>query len=182
MMIRIAITGPESSGKTALSEYLASRIESALLLPEYAREYLEAKPIGYEYSSDEVVHCAEVTHQRIVEALSQRADVLICDTDFYVLDIWHRVVFGEKNQRIMELKQSHWFDLYYLCKPDIPWEYDPLRVDEHNRDELYALYEQHIKSDNNPYYVVQGNDELRHARVLNHLLERFPSLKVKEKS
>jgi nicotinamide riboside kinase len=172
MMIKISITGPESSGKTALSEYLHARLKNAILLPEYAREYLESKPVGYEYGNEEVVHCAEVTHQLITEALTKDDDLLICDTDFYVLDIWHRVVFGETDDRITELMHRHTFDFYYLCKPDIPWVYDPLRVDEHNRDDLFALYEQHIKGDNRPYYVVQGSDEQRHARVLSHLLQR----------
>jgi nicotinamide riboside kinase len=180
MMIKISITGPESSGKTVLSEYLNARLKNTILLPEYAREYLESKPVGYEYSSAEVIHCAEITHQRITESILQNADLLICDTDFYVLDIWHRVVFGKENERIKELKHQHAFDFYYLCKPDIPWVYDPLRVDEYNRDDLFALYEDNIRADKSPYYVVEGNDEQRHARVLSQLLQRFPSLKLKE--
>ena len=38
-MIRIAVTGPESSGKSTLSSSLASLV-NGVLIPEYAREYL----------------------------------------------------------------------------------------------------------------------------------------------
>ena len=40
MIRRIAITGPESTGKSMLAEELAAHYET-VWVPEYAREYLE---------------------------------------------------------------------------------------------------------------------------------------------
>src|SRR6218665_1208735 len=159
-MIKISITGPESSGKTALSEWLAQQLQDTLLLPECAREYLESMPSGYQYTSGDIHLCAELTHRQIINALqTSTASVLICDTDFYVLDIWHRVVFKRKRTRIVELKARHSFDIYLLCKPDLPWYYDPLRENEHDRDMLFELYENELKKDNVPYIIVEGEGD-----------------------
>lgn len=179
-MIKIAITGPESSGKTELSVWLASKLQGTFLIPEYAREYLEAKPIGYTYTSNEIVLCAEQTHEQIERALDTSTAVLICDTDFYVLDIWNQVVFDQKNERINELKKQHPFDVYLLCAPDIPWSYDPLRVDEYNRDGLFVMYEEALKKDNANYFIVKGTDEERYENTLAELLQLFPTLRLKD--
>ena len=46
-MLKIALTGPESSGKTTLSELLAKHFETDFI-PEFAREYLEQTNGRYE--------------------------------------------------------------------------------------------------------------------------------------
>jgi nicotinamide riboside kinase len=40
------------------------------------------------------------------------------------------------------------FNHYFLCKPDIPWEEDPLRENSENRDELFEIYLQELKKQN----------------------------------
>ncbi len=175
-MIRISITGPESSGKTELSEWLANQWPSTLLLPEFAREYLLSKP-DYRYSSEDVVYCAEQTHLQMVDAMnSTQANVLICDTDFYVLDIWHEVVFGYKHPRILELKAQHDFDIYLLCRPDLPWQYDPLRENEYDRDRLYQMYANALNQDRKQVLVVAGEGMARFERVRDQLQLIFPAL------
>ena len=47
--IRIAITGPESTGKSTLAESLAVHFKGALI-PEFARTYLENKTEKYSQS------------------------------------------------------------------------------------------------------------------------------------
>ena len=46
-MLRIAITGPESSGKTTLARAL-SKVLSAVYIPEFARQYLQEKGLKYD--------------------------------------------------------------------------------------------------------------------------------------
>lgn len=176
-MIRISITGPESSGKTELSEWLAYRIPHSVLIPEFARAYLESKPASYRYTSEDILHCAKQTHQQIIDTLRQaEKKALICDTDFYVLGIWQRVVFGEPLEQITKLRQEQFFDIYLLCTPDIPWHYDPLRENEYDRDKLFRQYESELKRDNVNYIIVKGEGESRFENALEHLLRIFPSL------
>ena len=53
-MLRIAITGPESSGKTTLAKNLA-KVFSAAYIPEFARQYLQEKGLKYDqWDLDEI--------------------------------------------------------------------------------------------------------------------------------
>lgn len=182
-MIKISVTGPESSGKTELSVWLSERLQGVILIPEYARDYLEKRPLGYEYTEREIEFFAEKTHDQIVEVLSNKShSALICDTDFYVLDIWDRVVFGQINKRIAELKWEHRFDIYLLCRPDIPWHYDPLRENEYDRDVLFEKYEESLKADQAFYFIVEGSGEERNRTALQELMGLFPTLRLKDES
>ena len=48
--IKIAITGPESCGKTTLSKALKKHYKESILVPEFAREYLHKLNSKYQYS------------------------------------------------------------------------------------------------------------------------------------
>ena len=57
--MKVGIIGPESTGKSTLARYLAKRY-NGLLVPEYAREYVERKGTT-EVTYDEL--CAIARHQ-----------------------------------------------------------------------------------------------------------------------
>ncbi|MDV7398455.1 ATP-binding protein, partial [Arthrospira platensis SPKY1] len=52
--LRIALTGPESTGKTTLAKALAARFDT-VWAPEYARTYLERLGRPYQYGDLEVI-------------------------------------------------------------------------------------------------------------------------------
>ena len=81
-MIRIAITGPESSGKTTLCKALAAYYGLGYI-PEYARTYLEKTKGKYEQS--DLDHIARGQYDNLINA---PGDLLICDTDFHVIEVW----------------------------------------------------------------------------------------------
>ena len=87
-MIRIAITGPECTGKTLLMNWLSAKIFDVRVFPEYSRQYLENKKGGPSYGRDDLVTIGREMAARMVKAFRSDNDVLICDTDFYVLEIW----------------------------------------------------------------------------------------------
>ena len=63
-MFKIAITGPESTGKSTLAEKLAKHFEVDFI-PEYSRTYLE----NFEghYTENDVVEIAKVQYNLILE-------------------------------------------------------------------------------------------------------------------
>ena len=65
---RILITGPESTGKSDLSEYLARHF-SGSFIPEYAREYIEKLQRPYRY--EDVVTIAEKQLSEYMEIVEQ---------------------------------------------------------------------------------------------------------------
>jgi len=91
MIKRVAITGPESSGKTELADYLADYFRD-LWVPEFSREYLAEMGLAYRLSDIEAI--ARGQFQREEQMISKAKKYLFCDTDFTVTKIWSEVVFG----------------------------------------------------------------------------------------
>ena len=120
-MLRIAITGPESSGKTTLCVALAEYYQVSYI-PEYARIYLEH--IKGQYQSLDLDIIAQ---GQLDSLLSFKGQIAICDTDFSVLELWSKYKYNRVSDHIQVLVAKDYFNLHVLCKPDIPFEPDPLR-------------------------------------------------------
>ena len=153
MLKRVSITGPESTGKSKLAAWLADAFQT-LWVPEYAREYLEKN--GPHYTLEDVVAIARGQLERENNLARQAKNVLFCDTDLLVTKIWCEVVFGICPDWIKQQFQTHHYDLYLLCYPDLPWEPDPLRENPDNREELFFLYRKVLEENGMPYRVVKG--------------------------
>jgi nicotinamide riboside kinase len=78
-MLRIAITGPESSGKTTLARAL-SKVLSAVYIPEFARQYLQEKGLKYDQQDLD-----EIAKGQLNLILSSQNSINIVDSDFVVL-------------------------------------------------------------------------------------------------
>lgn len=155
-MKRIAITGPESSGKTTLAKALAERLK-AQWIPEFARDYLLAKNGHYEQKD-----LVKIAHGQISEwnKLSQE-EIVICDTEMLVMKVWSAVKYGQVDPFILKAWSEQHFDHYFLCSPDIPWEEDPLREHPEQREELFEIYLQELKDSKLPFTIVEGDLENR---------------------
>ncbi len=173
-MKRIAIVGPECSGKTTLCEALAQLYHTAYT-KEYARQYLEEHGPGY--LEMDLMHIA--TGQLMVEAESQEllkkhgGEYLFCDTDMLTIRIWSEEKFGRCAAALKKLSTEVHYDHWMLCAPDMPWEADPLREDPNDRDRLYRVYEKHLKAAGRPYTVISGTHEQR-MRMAVDALEALP--------
>jgi len=162
MLKRVAITGPESTGKSWLAKNLADHYHT-VWVPEYAREYLEAN--GSQYDFDDIAFIAKVQKEREESLANVATDVLFCDTEPLVTKIWSEVVFNKCNPWIENEINSNPYDLYLLCYPDIDWEPDILRENPDNRMELFELYVKELEAHGLPYVVIrgQGKERLKHA-------------------
>jgi len=158
MLKRVAITGPESTGKTKLAAWLAAEYQT-LWVPEYAREYLEKN--GSDYKPEDVETIARGQLERENATAKSVREVLFCDTDMLVTKIWCEVVFGTCPKWIEQQFLLHRYDLYLLCYPDIPWEPDPLRENPDNRKELLELYLKALKDYKLPFHLVKGLGNIR---------------------
>ena len=162
MIRRIAITGPESTGKSMLAEQLAAHYHT-VWVPEYAREYLEL--LGEPYEERDILSIAR--GQLLSETSKQilAKNFLFCDTELLVTKIWSEVKYGRCHPWIPENIVKHHYDLYLLCDIDLPWEYDPLREHPDQRQYLFDLYYNELKIRNYPFDVVRGTgpDRLKNA-------------------
>lgn len=161
MVKQIIVTGPESSGKTTLVNWLHNQF-SLYLVEEYARAYLGARKAAYTFKDLE--HIA--THQLArMEAGTNQDLMVLSDTGPLVLKIWAAEKFGKQIPAVEHYLASDRASLYLLCAPDIPWEPDPLREHPRDRQRLFDLYEQYLKVNSLPYVVLRGGMENRQQQV-----------------
>ena len=162
-MIRIAITGPESSGKTSLAEQLAKHF-SADLITEFARTYLEAQDGKYTKSDLPIIASGHLSN-----IIKSQNSIQIIDTDFIGMKIWSDYRFQNTEESIIELIHQNTFDAHILCTPDIPWEEDPLRENQHDRDVLFELFQQELQAFNKEYIVVAGSHDNRFKESVSYV-------------
>ncbi len=149
-MIRVAVTGPESSGKTTLAQAIAKKMNGEYI-PEVAREFLTN--LGRNYIKSDL---NEIARRQLSQLLDSRSSLRISDSDFVVLDIWSKEKYGSTSSYIEDLVINKYFDLHILCTPNIPWEDDPLRENPNDRDRLFDLYKERLTELNKPFVIVEG--------------------------
>ena len=161
--IKIAFTGPESSGKSTLSTWLSKEV-NGVYCQEFAREYLSEKNI---YDQDDLVKIAKGQLKIWEEAEENKP--IIADTELLVIEIWSKWKFNVCDDFITSniLKQD--FDIYFLCKPDIPWTFDPLRESPNDRDELFKIYYESLINYKFKFFILEG-DLLNRQRLVKQVL------------
>ena len=92
----------------------------------------------------------------------------------YVMRVWYEFVFGRLPPFILNEIGHRQYDLYLLCKPDLPWTYDNMREypDEKTRVLLFEKYHALMQSQHTPFYVIDGIGNKR----TEHAIERIYSL------
>ncbi|HAL42009.1 MAG TPA: hypothetical protein DCP57_06155 [Gammaproteobacteria bacterium] len=151
----IVITGPESSGKSTLAAWLSQRL-GLPLQQEEARSYLGGQS---GYLPSDLIRIQERQSQR--EMALADAPGAILDTDILTLMIWWREKYGPLPILFNDAWHRRSPRVYLLCRPDIPWEPDPLRENPLDRDRLFDLYQYEMRLRQVPYRIVQGDGEDR---------------------
>ncbi len=157
-LVRVAIVGPESTGKSTLAEALATHYNTALV-PEVAREYVAA--LKQPYTLEDIV---EISRQQLAleDELAANANrVLFCDTNLVVTKIWAEHFAGHCPAFIQTHFEARQYDLHLLTDIDLPWTPDPLREHPHLRQELFDLYKNLLDASSIHYRLVSGKGSLR---------------------
>lgn len=102
-------------------------------------------------------------------------DLLFIDTDQYVMKVWCEYVFGDCHTWILNRIVERPYDLYLLCKPDLPWVKDELREypNEKPRQELYRIYKDIMINQNTPWIDISGGYDERLQKAIAAIDERF---------
>jgi NadR type nicotinamide-nucleotide adenylyltransferase len=160
-VIKIAITGPESTGKSILAKQLAEHYLT-VWVPEYAREYINN--LDRPYNQEDILEIAR-GQIRSENAICRRtSELLICDTELIVTKIWSEVKYGKCDSWILNKIENHKYNLYLLCDIDIPWSEDPQREHPHMREYLFNLYRHELLTRELPFFIVTG---IGHGRLDN---------------
>ena len=169
---RIAFVGPESTGKTTLSERMAF-LHHTEWVREYMRLYLQEK-------WDK--QCAVCTWEDLLpiakgqvrlenEALSKAKQYLFCDTCLLELVIYSYIYYGKCEPIIEQHALSHKYDHIFLTYIDTPWVADDLRDKPHEREEVFAFFKDFLEKKSIPFHLLKGNLDNR-VEQINQKLKR----------
>lgn len=167
---RIAITGPESTGKSELARKLAEAYGTCWV-PEYAREYFEKLDRPYRESDILNIAIGQLASEQ--EYMQDAKRFLFCDTEAIVTRIWSMVKYGRCHPRIEEMIDRHPYDLYLLCDIDLPWEHDPLREHPDKREYLFDLYHRELKNRSLPFCIISGTGKTRLENAMKAIEDAF---------
>jgi NadR type nicotinamide-nucleotide adenylyltransferase len=169
---KIAIVGPESTGKSTMSAYLAEYYHT-VWVPEFARGYCEALTDAPTWQDEINMFHGQVALEK--ELLPTANRILICDTTFITVKIWSDYTFGKTPQEVLNELPNSKYDLYLLLNIDLPWQEDPLRDFPHMRQHFMDVWYKELNALNANYVLIEGTGQDRYdsavAAIDGFLLE-----------
>ena len=173
MDYRIVITGPESTGKSVLTEKLAVYF-GARSVPEYAREYIAG--LDRPYTKRDLM---DIAREQISQFREKKyaTGMVIYDTGLIITKVWLELVFNADTEWITREIRTAEADLYLLCAPDIPWIPDPLRENGGEmRNRLFEIYKSNLETFELPYRIIRGEGEDRFRNAIFAIEELIKKL------
>jgi NadR type nicotinamide-nucleotide adenylyltransferase len=158
-IIKIAVVGPESTGKSTMSAYLANHYNT-VWVPEYARGYCEKLTEPPTWQDEINMFYGQLALEE--ELLPKANKLLICDTTFITVKIWSDYTFGRSPQQVLDQLPRHPYDLYLLLDIDLAWEHDPLRDFPHMREHFMEVWHKELQALNANYIVISGAGDERY--------------------
>ena len=162
-LVKIVLFGPESTGKTTLSQLLA-RHYNTVWVREFARNYLQEKWNNERMTCehDDLIPIA-IGQMKMENKLARKADkVLICDTDLLETKVYSEEYYGGfVEPELDKAALENQYDLYLLTYIDTPWEADDLRDRPEQRQEMFDAFENALKKYNRNYITLKGDIKTR---------------------
>jgi nicotinamide riboside kinase len=151
MSFKVAIVGPESTGKTTVFQYLQSYYKCTTI-NDYSRKYLTEN--GLKYDEKDVLTMA-TNHSKLIRDSSDY-ELTILDTDLLNYVIWFEVKYIKFDDSLLKLWRDNKADLYFLLLPTLSWEYDEMRESEFTQDLLVDLHIKYLNENNCFYYIIDS--------------------------
>ncbi|MDI5896696.1 DUF4301 family protein [Flavobacterium yafengii] len=161
-IIKIALFGPESTGKTTLAKQLAEYYKTEWV-PEYAREYLQEKWDANQQicTVDDMLPIALGQTKLENESAVMANKYLFCDTNLLVTKVFSEVYYDYCDPLLDQAAREHEYDLFFLTDIDVPWEKDDLRDRPEERESVFAIFKQSLIDNKKPFVILSGDKKLR---------------------
>lgn len=163
MSKKIAIVGPESTGKTTITKMLANKFNSEYQL-EYAREYIDLK-FGGEYdmtsfSIEDIINISNGHMKRYKEKTNTcKTPFLFFDTELITTMSWSDLYFKKIPSSLYNMISDNKFDVFLLYTPEVSWVDDGTRKHKDYRDHhfnsILSLIREYGKS---KVFIIEGNN------------------------
>lgn len=180
-VIKVAVLGAESTGKTTLCHDLAAHFDCPWV-PEYMRTYLQAKWDDEQLTCtwEDLLPIAEgqiLLENKLAKQVSQTSNdhhYLFCDTSLFELMVYSNWYYGDCPEVLTQAALVHHYDLILLTDVDTPWVADDLRDSPHQRDEISAYFADQLTAYNKSFQSIGGDRAVRVQQVVK-LLNAFKS-------
>ena len=168
-ILRVALIGPESTGKSTLCKQLAAHFNTCCVT-EFSREYIAS--LNRPYTKEDIIFCSEQQLKTEEEILPKANKIIFADTELIVARIWLLDVFGEYPDWIDKMIIEKKYDLYLLTNDDIPFVTDTVRENPNRREYFFNRYKSELEKREFRYDVVDGIGEVRLSRAIK-IIENF---------
>ncbi|MBT8259373.1 MAG: ATP-binding protein [Bacteroidia bacterium] len=169
--LKVVIFGPESTGKTTLSQMLARHYNS-VWVPEYARDYLQDKWNNERMTCEphDLVPIA-IGQMKLENELAQKTEsVLICDTDLLETKVYSEAYYlGSCDPHLDKYALKNTYDLYFLTYIDVPWIADDLRDKPDERERMFNAFKDALEQNKRPYVLLKGTKNERLQEAVKHI-------------
>ncbi len=170
---RVCIYGPESTGKTIMTERLARAFNTAWV-PEMARIYIgERKP-----QAEDIPIVARLHAQEIAKRAKEANRILLVDSDIITTSVYAKALFDKNFEFEDWVHAENRWDLHLLFYPDTPWVEDIQRDGGSQREFFYEWFKMELDQRGMPYQVIRGDWEQRFQACSQALIERWPTLET----
>lgn len=161
-ILRVTLTGSESTGKTQLAERLSQYYGTAWSR-EFSREYALHK--GAPLDASDVEPIARGQARAEDEALRRAREIVLFDTDLVSTVVYAEQYYGSCPEWVKRAARERLADLYLLCDIDVAWIADPQRDRPHAREGLQRAFESTLEQFGARFALLQGTWEEREARA-----------------
>lgn len=161
-MIKVVLTGSESTGKTALARHLGEHFK-APVSEEFVRTYAAQKNTQLGFADHGPIAHGQMANEDAAIALA--TNLVFLDTDLVSTVVYCEHYFGQCPSWIGEAARSRAADLYLLLQPDVPWLPDGVRDRGDRRDEMHELFATKMRELRLKYVDIGGtwNERLERA-------------------
>lgn len=163
---KIAIVGPECTGKSAIASYLAKYYQT-IWIPEYAREYCAKLTKACTLEDELNIFYGQ---RALEDLLIQKGQKMVfCDTTFLTVKIWCDYVFKQTPIQVLDaLKKHHQYDFFLLMDIDLPWENDPLRdfPNDKQRQYFFEIWQKELQYLKAPFTIISGIGQERFNQAI----------------
>ena len=155
--LRIAVYGPESTGKTKLATKLAVHFGEPLVA-EYARERWDQQGA---LTLEDMLPVATEQWRREDAAVTRARRLVVCDTDALTTMLWSDVLYGTSPDELRRgaEKRCKNYALYLLLDIDVPFAPDPQRCfpNPADREKAMRIWRGALDRRQLPYVVIRGD-------------------------
>jgi len=184
---RVALVGPESTGKSTLAKDLAEHFDT-VSVAEYARDMLAdfaAHIPGYDQSQPTIKDMSTIARGQIAseDALARQANrIMFCDTEMRTTEYWSNFYFNDCPKWITKAAEERKYDLYMLQDPrgiESSYVADVQRPMPELKDRIamFEWWKAELTKKKLPFVVIDGNDwKTRFQKAVIAVYQNIPDM------